>query len=245
MSPPFFVLVLLLRLSGQALPQDEQISSGPSTSYRSSNEVLADSCKMPATSSSSSSVVYCSEVVNYTVPSPIARIAEFLDHEVMGTVEAIEDASSVCKDVLKETYCKRKFPRCSSDQVLFEIPHNCAERLEDSCGDLGRSLINDNFCATEVQAPLRSGECRPLTSYDTKGSLQYCGRLEQSLHVSEWMYQYILQVDVELDREILLTSPTMCWERYQNFFCSAVGNCTGENVEQVNTVERCKSIPQW
>ncbi len=185
---------------------------------------------------------YCSEYVTYEVPASIAWLAEIIESDIRNRVETPDIGN--CREVLKETYCKKKFPRCSmeNNMVVFERSANCTERLQRNCATQAASLIKVGFCNI-TQAPLDSGTCEALSGYT---DLQHCSLLGTGLHVSNWMYQYILQTDLELQRSFQFLGNQMeCWELYRGFICTSLGRCVGEQVHLTNTQEMCESVLNW
>ena len=178
----------ILQLGSFVLPQNQHISSEPSGQ---TGFVIGrvDSCETPTTT-------YCDEV-SYAVPSSIAWLTEVIEYEIRNKVEpedAEGDLNLECKDVLKETFCKKKFPRCSpgENRVFFETSENCTHRLQENCGRRGESLIRAGLCNV-VDAELRSETCLPLSEHG-QVQLQHCNLMERDTLVSDWMYQYIVQV---------------------------------------------------
>lgn len=186
-------LVLCLIFSSYVLPQEQVLSEagfdvGP-----------VGSCKAPETA-------YCIEIT-YDVPAPIARLTEVIEFEIRNTVEppdSVDDAGP-CREILKETLCRKKFPRCSTqdNQVYYENPENCEERLSNNCNQRqAGSLIKLGYCES-TQANLHSGSCRTLSSYDQDNELQHCNLLDSDIQISDWMYSHIYQVNQQLQQSSL------------------------------------------
>lgn len=234
-------VVTCFLLSSYALPQEQDISSQPKNPFDAG---AVSSCEVPETR-------YCADYVTYQVPSSIAWLAVIKDNKISNTIEPMEDdlSDSQCNiEILKETWCKKEFPRCSdsveSNQVLFEAPENCEERLRSSNCVQADSIIKRGFCQSS-QSTLHSGSCRTLSSHDQVGELQQCSALGEDVQVSDWMFHYISRVDMELRSGVLVRQTQECWQLYRNFLCGAVGECVGERVRMINTQEMCQAILNW
>lgn len=226
-----------LLLSGYVLPQGQEVSAG---SPFDAGSVVG--CEVPQTS-------YCTGIT-YEVPSSIAWLTEVIEFEIRNTVdpEGLGDRG-MCTAIFKETLCRKKFPRCSSEQnqVFFETSDNCEERLRSNCQPrLANSLVEVGRC-NATQTSLRSGSCRTLSSYNQDGDLQHCNLLGRDMHVSDWMYEYVKQVDLELQQSFhkILGHQLECWQQYRNFLCGAVGDCVGDRVWLINTMDTCQSVIDW
>ena len=231
------VFVLCLTFPTYVLPQEQVISGegfdvGP-----------VESCRVPETA-------YCTEIT-YDVPAPIARLAEVIEFEIRNTVESPDsvDDMGACRDILKETLCRKKFPRCSTqeNQVYYENSVNCEERLRNNCIQRqADSLIKLGYCEG-TQANLHSGSCRTLSSYDQNNELEHCNLLDSDILISDWMYSHIYQIDkqLQLSNLPLLRHQHNCWQLYTNFLCSAVGQCVGNRVQLINTQEMCEAVISW
>lgn len=233
-----FVIFLLFLQLCSCVPQQLEISQQPEGSPFDVGP--QESCQVPQTT-------YCTDVT-YQVPASIARLTEFIEFEIRNIVEPADDQSvpQDCIIVYKETLCHKKFPRCLSqlNQVYFETSVNCEERLRRSCPNRVDSVIKLGYCNT-TEFILHSGSCRSLSS---SNELQHCNLLERDILVSDWMFEYIRQVDLNLQQEYplrLLSSQSECWQRYRNFLCSAVGRCVGSRVQLVNTMETCEEVLTW
>lgn len=189
---------------------------------------------------------YCN--ISYRVPAPIARLREVIEYEIMDLVES-EPFSEECKSVIKEARCIQKFPSCSADhsEVTFSNYENCEQRLAEACNnDPSARRLSGAICGNSNATRVPAGSCQDLSSYYPESMLQHCSMLDSNFQVSNWMYQHIKNADIVLVQESLsLGSNTECWEKYQRFFCGFVGQCVGDNVELVNTYERCQELLSW
>lgn len=189
---------------------------------------------------------YCSEYVTYEVPSSIAWLANIIEAEIRNKVEGPDLGADVemCRETLKETYCRKRFPSCSSENnlVTFGRSENCVARMQMNCVDLAGSIIKAGLCNI-TQAPLHDGSCRALSDHS---DLQHCNQLETDLHISNWMHRYVQLTDLELQQSAqILGAQEQCWELYTTFTCSFLGHCAGERVLLTNTLEMCQSILDW
>lgn len=237
----FLSLVFFLRFS-YVLPQEQEISQQPVGSAFDVGPIAG--CQVPLTT-------YCTDIT-YEVPASIAELTEFIEFELRNIVDP-EDGqrdpgAGDCRDVYKQTLCRNRFPRCSTqnNQVYFEASENCEERLRESCADRASSVIKLGYC-NSTQLNLHSGSCQRLSSYDQAGELQHCNLLDRDILVSDWMYEHIRQVDLKLQQDfpLILSSQSECWERYRNFLCSAVGQCVGSRIQLINTQETCEAVLNW
>ena len=217
-------------------PQEQRIISSRSTLFVDIGSI--QQCAV------ADDISYCSEYVTYEVPASIAWLANIIDSDIRSRVENPDLDDGECREILKETYCKKRFPRCSMENsmVLFETSENCAERLQSSCPDRASSLIEVGYC-NFTQAALNSGTCNALSGHE---DLQHCNMLENNHHVSNWMHQYVWQTDLELQQDFrFLGTHLECWELYRDFMCSYIGRCVGQRVQLINNQEMCDSILNW
>lgn len=102
-------MLLWLATFHSVWPQDERIFSDPEAGggqlQRGLDVGRVDSCERPRTS-------YCTEV-EYEVPAAVSWLTEVIEYEIRNTVDPqdSEDDLGTCRDVLKETLCRKKFPR--------------------------------------------------------------------------------------------------------------------------------------
>jgi hypothetical protein len=237
--------LLLLAIPDSVLPQEQEIVSQQPEESPFDVGPVGD-CRIPQTS-------YCMDVVTYEVPASIAELTSFIEFEIMGTAEEMQDdqGPGSCKDVYKETLCRKKFPRCSTEQnqVYYEAVQNCEDRLRSSCDEaIVRLVIKLGYCnSTQFDLHSGQGSCRSLSSYNQTGELQHCNSLESNILISDWMYEYIRLVDLTLQNSLYLSGGAhqRCWLRYGNFLCGALGQCLGGRVQLLNTQEDCEAVLNW
>ena len=215
------------------MPQDQQIEND----VFDAGEVGA--CMVPQT-------LYCSEI-RHQVPASIARLAQIIEIEIRSAVEPDGgDISTGCKEIIKETLCKQRFPICSPvlSTVTFTSSDNCEERLRDSCsGSVFNQLIGKGFC-NYSQSSFQAGSC----SRNFSDQLQHCNMLiHEGIQVTDWMHQYIRHLDMSLQDESYntLRYNSVCWHKYTSYFCNFNGKCTGNRIHLINTYEICESLHDW
>lgn len=239
-----YSLVLFLHMWSCVFPQEQEISQQPVGSPFDVGPI--EGCQVPQTT-------YCTDIT-YEVPDSIAELTEFIEFELRNVVEPVDGQNDLgagnCRDDLyKQTLCRNKFPRCSTqqNQVYFEALENCEERLREGCADRASSVIKLGYC-NSTQLNLHSGSCQRLSSYDQARELQHCNLLDRDILVSDWMYEHIRKVDLKLQEDFsfnYFSSQRECWQRYRNFLCSAVGQCVGSRIQLINTQETCEAVLNW
>lgn len=198
---------------------------------------LLGDCEVPATN-------YCTGIT-YEVPAVFSRLTAFIEFEIKESVEVLEEDHPTCVAAYKDTVCRKKFPRCSIErnQVYFERSENCEQRLRSECADQANALIQSGFC-NYTELNLDSGSCRSLSSRNHSNELHQCNLLEGDILVSDWMYEYIKQIDSVLN-ESFIRFPTNCWQKYRIFLCSVSGHCVGNRIQLINTREMCQAVLNW
>ena len=200
---------------------------------------LLSSCEKPSFKRDS----ICSDVVNYTVPTPITRLVAVIESSVSQSLDEIflnEDLEE-CKDRYRKVICRHRFPKCiakagSSNKEVIINEHY----TEELCGDVAERVSN-------VQKRYTLDEtCSPISELAADFNFRRCSVNEENL-VTPWMLEYLKAVDLTLSHEsAALYSIPGCGKRFAFHKCNFIGRCSSEGrVEFINSYDSCRSATNW
>ena len=184
----------------------------------------------------------CSDVVNYDVPTPIARLSKIIETVVYDSLQ--EGVVERCRDSYRKVLCLHRFPRCESNRfykrlsvILHEGTYTAA--LKQNCGPYANRIFLSEryFLLTE--------DCYPYLAFPSF-RLMRCW-LNANNRVSPWMLEYLKAVDRTIAQESgILYSVPVCGEKYAIHKCNFIGRCISEgHVEFDNSYEGCRNVTAW
>jgi len=197
-----------------------------------------NSCRRPSFLAGS----ICGEVVDYEVPSSIARLVGILEELVASHVDDLESPSDSCKGAYQKILCIQRFPQCNSDGTVLLGKQNSTlfSQLQEECTD----DIGSRVGAKEVSTQL-AGSCNSVNGSDF--SFARC-EVDLSNRMTSWMMEYLKLVDRTISREqgIVYTSRG-CGGLFSSYICNYIGRCSedGLNIEYINTYETCTNVIHW
>ena len=201
---------------------------------------LVNSCEIPAAN-------FC--LVNYSVPTSVARLTLVIEEEIRNRYEEDEDKGLECAQGLRAIRCAQRFPRCSADSTQVTLSSlNCTERISLCPGYIRMMLQAEGFCTLGGTSLM--GGCRPLIEYGYQ--FRHCPMSSDSWYVTRWMHDVMRHADVQLAGQFngtaLGNTNSECRRRYATYFCQFMGRCTSDEeprVEVVNTYEMCEEVINW
>jgi len=199
-------------------------------------------CEMP-------SVSFCTGVVNYKVPSSIARQAEFIESNLMLYSTAVSDDEQECFEPSKRALCHQVFPRCSEDKkkVVFGADSDCRTELQAECTSQTLQEINLDVVCAPREFDL-SGSCQSLRDYSgssVQSSLSSCAQSLQTigdLPLTAWMYHHMEVFGAFMVLGALPSFP--CFTDHWRYLCY-YGECSGQRVRTRVNKEECSSTMDW
>ena len=201
-----------------------------------------ESCEIPTVTAT------CSGIVNYPVPTSIARLAAIIEHHIRDTVGS-ESSNPACEDTYREVLCSQKFPRCEENGSIVFNSYSCSDRVNElsSTGECTEVLLTNlqSVCNRE-QHTVPAGTCRPISEIkESDFTFHFCSILNQTTLVTQWMFEYIKYIDQEFSGTITTHPP--CGQAFVSHMCNLIGRCTsdGEYIEFVNTQESCFNTAKW
>ena len=183
----------------------------------------------------------CNDVVNYDVPTPIARLTKIIETAVNDNLRGVNER---CRDSYRKVLCLHRFPRCQSHpkKNVLSVTLNegtYTNALTQKC----RIYANRIFINARVIT--LSDDCFSLLEFSSfklkTCPLNFIGKF------SPWMLEYLKAVDLTLTQEsgILYTMP-ICGRKYAFYKCNFIGRCTsGGRVEFINSYESCRNVTAW
>ena len=184
---------------------------------------------------------FCGDVVNYNVPTPIARLSTIIETNVHDSIQGVAER---CKENYRRVLCLHRFPRCRLNTFSHRLSVILNERtftatLSQNCPHYtNRIFLN----ATEI---VLTDDCYSLLEY-TSFEFMRC-QVNSHFRLSPWMLEYMKAVDRTITQEAgFLYSLRVCGEKYAFHKCNFIGRCTsGGRVEFVNNYESCRNIVTW
>ena len=183
----------------------------------------------------------CSDVVNYDVPTPIARLTKIIDTFISDNLKGVV---ARCREIYRKVLCLHRFPRCELHPThnrlsvtLYESNYTAA--LTQNCG----IYANRVFLHARVYA--LSVDCFSLLQFSSF-ELMACP-LNPNSRFSPWMLDYLKGVDRTLTQEsgVLYFIP-VCGGKYAFYKCNVIGRCiSGGRVDFVNSFESCRNVTGW
>ena len=200
-----------------------------------------DSCKRPSFLADS----ICGQVVDYEVPSSIARLVQILEGLIVSNAEDLLSPSDGCKDAYQKILCIQRFPQCKSNGTVLLGKQNATlfSQLREECADEVVRRVGDQEVSVQ-----RANTCRPVE--DLVGSDFSFARCHIDLTnpMTLWMVEYLKLVDRTISNEqgIVYTS-SGCGAMFSSYICDYIGRCSedGVNVEYINTYEKCTTVISW
>ena len=196
----------------------------------------------------------CPDMSEY-IPCPFVNEMEEREEIIRMRLENYDSNPSTnaryenCSRDLGEVLCEQNFPTCvinadGSHSVEFPAQDTCEQRME-SCPGFVRVI------------PVFQDICSLYEPESTTYSVSNCTVPEITLthcnvdwYLPEWGYQYLQQIDLELDNmlngELSGISDT-CWQKVKDFHCRSVGRCwaQGDRLEQINSINTCHELSSW
>ncbi len=237
-------LLLLLALSSLCVALPGVVAQhGILTSSRNPFEGgRVGSCEIPTVTDG-----ICAGLVNYPVPTSIARLAPILEDTVMNAIQPFEGA---CRQTYMEVQCRLRFPSClqpqegsQSEYMQVDLNHqNCSDLLTACPSGTGNAL--EAVCNGLTQATVPSAECKPLSERNYE--FEFCSFPDAgSVLVTEWMFHLMKFEDQRAGGFLYNHYP--CGGGLASFMCNSVGRCTsdGNEIVYVNTHESCNGAIGW
>lgn len=217
-----------------------------SSSYATDNPFdggLLGSCEVPNTT-------LCSSVVNYAVPTSIARLAGIIEQRIRSEANPLQEVSESCRIAYETVLCNIHFPRCqqlqegsSSLYLQVELNRQNCSAVYDACPvSIADTLAGT--CNYLPHATVNATACRPVLQMSGSSEFEYCN-VEGSSLVTEWMFAYMKYLD-QLFVGVLYDNPT-CGVNLATFMCTWRGQCSAneERIELINTHETCNQYVEW
>ena len=186
----------------------------------------------------------CRDVVNYSVPTSIARLVAVIENFVLHSLEEISMENGQCKESYRRALCFHRFPRCllsvcGYNDVIIN-GQTYTEELTQNCGNIAERLGRERsiFPLDEI--------CSPISELIDGFNFRRCSVNNES-YVTPWMLEYLKDVDLTIsyDAETLFSVPT-CGNMYSFFRCNFIGRCSSRGrVEFINSYESCRNVTNW
>ncbi len=198
-----------------------------------------NSCTAPSFSPGS----ICRDLVNYEVPSSVARLVNIVEDHINNHLE--DGVSDECREAYRNTLCLQRFPRCEGNGTIL-------------LGEQSRTMSVSSECNTFIQSRTRNEEirlplddtCRTIGEQTFEVSLNRCAVSAGQL-MTPWMLEYIQTVDHTVRNEnSVLYDPqhsSGCAEPLAFHLCNFIGKCSsdGVRVEYINSYESCSRTINW
>lgn len=192
-------------------------------------------CEKPALDNDS----ICSDVVDYAVPTPIAKLATIIESSISSSRDGVDNGE--CRDNYRRSLCQHRFPRCqpsagssSLEVILNEQTYTTMLAATEKCASYA-----DRFSRQERIFTL-DDSCRPISELTVGFNFMRCS-VEQKNLVTPWMFEYLKSVDLTLSHEpefLYVILP--CGEQLAFHLCNFIGRCTNDgHVEFINNYEFC------
>ncbi len=199
-----------------------------------------DSCETPRLS-------FCAGLVNYKVPTSIARLSEYIEFLLEQYSPALSGNEMDCTEPARRALCRQVFPACSEEKntVTFEPYTDCASRLMAGCSANTLENINSTVICSSRTFDLVGQPCRSLTSSDAQNLGRCTLPLSTigSMTVSDWMLHHIVVIGafVVVDS---LPDVRDCFATHWRYLCS-FGECYGDRIHTRISEEECNSVMNW
>ena len=201
-----------------------------------------NSCGRPSFQSGST----CQDVVDYEVPSSIARLVQIIERHISHSVDDLMGKSEECKDSYRKVLCLHRFPACERNGtvVLGQQNHNFSAELRERCGEATTRRIRNQETRLSLDET-----CRPISELTGNNFTFSRCQVDQNNLATLWMIEYLKVVDQTLGNEVgYLFSDTFadCRGPLASHLCNFIGRCTGQGrIEYVNTYESCSRAINW
>lgn len=190
----------------------------------------------------------CPDIGEY-IPCPFVKDMDSREETIRMRMMNYENVGSQyenCSRDLGEVLCEQNFPTCvinadGSHSVEFPAQDTCEQRME-SCPNFVRQIaIFQDICS--LYEP-------ESTTYSVSNctvpeiTLTHCN---VDWYLPEWGYQYLQQIDLELDnmrKDELRGLSDTCWQKVTDFQCRSVGRCwaQGYRLEHINSINTCHDL---
>ena len=206
------------------------------------------SCQVPE-------VTECLGVVDYPVPTSIAKLANITETSIRNEIENLgldnEPQEEECRNAYREVLCTLRFPRClqlqegTEDRYLeVQLNNQDCSVLRSACpGKVGPAL--EGVCNSLSQTTVPSTGCRPVSELVGDFTFDYCNLDTENTLVTDWMFELIKFADQRSGG--ILYDDVHCGENLANFMCNFYGKCV-ENQSRIefnNTQEHCNEVQSW
>ena len=192
-------------------------------------------------------VTACSGIVDYPVPTSIARLTPILEDII---TKSLSPFSGACGETYKAVQCRLRFPRCLLFQVGTVSHYVQVDLNRQNCSDLlsacpsGTGAALENICNSLTQITVPSEGCTPLSQRNYK--FEFCNfNSSGDFLVTEWIFQLMRFEDQRAGGFIY--EHAVCGEGLANFVCNTMGRCTssGQEIVYTNTHESCNTAVNW
>ena len=202
-------------------------------------------CEMP-------SLTFCADVVNYKVPSSIARQAATIEYNLETSSRVLSGNEQECSEAARRVFCKQLFPVCSDEKntVSFEADSGCQTQLQALCmPNTYQSLSVSVICSAltfELSQPCRSLEDLNATSTERLGDCDFQSPATsiKNLQLSNWMFHHMVVFGAITDSLYLRTNYPQCYEMHWLYLCY-YGECSGGRVRTRANREECLATSSW
>ena len=202
-------------------------------------------CEMP-------SLTFCADVVNYKVPSSIARQAATIEYNLETSSNVLSGNEPECSEVARRVFCKQVFPACSEEKntVSFEADSGCQTQLQAECNlETYQSLSVSVVCSARTFD--LSQACRSLKDLNATSSqrlrdcdIQSPATSIKNLQLSDWMFHHMVVIGVIVDSDNLRMYFPQCYEMHWLYLCY-YGECSGGRVRTRANREECLATSSW
>ena len=185
---------------------------------------------------------FCGDVVNYKVPTPIARLSNIIETLVNDSL--LEGVVERCRDNYRRVLCLHRFPRCRFNRFSNRLSVILNEGTFTATLTQNCPLYANRIFLNAKEITLND-DCYSLSKYSSF-EFTRC-RVNPDMRLSPWMLEYLKAVDRTITQETgLLYHLRGCGDKYAFHRCNFIGRCTIEgHVEFINSYESCRNTTTW